>query len=664
MKRTTRLLAIGLTLAAGTGPLRAEEELELGGLTLDPVIVEATKQGQELFDVDGMVGIATPEDLTPRNITNLDEIDRVFPDMLIRPRGNRAYDSITIRGQSSVDFYNPSVQVYVDGLPQDQTTFGQLLPSDLEQVEVLYGPQGTLYGRSAVGGVINVVTRKPDEALLLKADGGFGNLERDVRLLASGPILPEVLFGDVALNYQKLRGEYESPADGSRLGDSEDWNGRVRLRLAPTDGNLDVLFLASHDRLHSDEEQYVLESDIDSRIAFPVQSDFTLTTDSLGLTAAYDFGLFKVTSLTGYQDRDLDRTGFDLYQPEHQKTVNQELRLALETERVGLLFGGYYQHLHFEREVPAYVQTSEQKIDSYALFGEATWHVTERLDVTGGLRFDYERAEATAGGTVSLSGSDDSNAVSPKVAVGYQVTDGLRAYALYSTGFRPGGFTRNVSVYNIAYTYDPQTSQNFEIGLRGDLFGGDLQFTAAAYYTTTQNYQTFVGTQPFQYLQNVGDVAAKGIDLQVTAMPIDDLRITAGLGLNRTEYTSYDNPADPSLDLSGETVPYAPPVTANLNLEYALDLPQELGLLVPHAGFQYVGKTYFDELNTVSQSGYALYDAGLVWSLGPVTAEAYADNLLNKTYTTYGFAGAAYYGEDLYQVGPGRSFGLRLRVAL
>ncbi|MGL1446924.1 Plug domain-containing protein, partial [Vibrio parahaemolyticus] len=78
--------------------------------------------------------------------------DRLFPDVNVRARSSRAYSNFTIRGQSSVDFYNPTVQVYVDGLPQDQTTFSQLLPQNLDRVELLYGPQGTLYGRGAVGG--------------------------------------------------------------------------------------------------------------------------------------------------------------------------------------------------------------------------------------------------------------------------------------------------------------------------------------------------------------------------------------------------------------------------------------------------------------------------------------------------------------------------------
>lgn len=653
------LVACALTALSTAAP-RAQEE---GAVKLDPITISATKQPQELGKIDAMVGVATPEDMTGRNITNLNEIDRLFPDMLIRSRGNSAYSSVTIRGQSSVDFYNPSVQIYVDGLPQDQTTFGQMLPAGLEQVEVLYGPQGTLYGRSAVGGVINVVTRKPDDELRVFASAAYGNLERDVSLLASTPLVPGKLYGDIALGYQRNLGEYQDFFTGDEVGNNEDWNGRVRLRYAPVGGPLDIMVSAARDKLYSEEEQYVLAADREERIAYPVPSSFSLVTNSFGLVASYDLGFATLSSLTGYQDRTLDRTGFGSYQPEDQSTLSQELRLSSMGETFDYVAGGFFQYLDFERRVPALAQTTRQKIYTYAVFGEATWHATDRLDITGGLRFDYEKNHADATGGVTLTGDDSSHAISPKVALGYQLTDGLRAYALYSTGFKAGGFTRTMTVENIAFTYDPQTSHNFEVGLRGDLFGGRLQFTAAGYYTYTQDYQLFVGLQPYQYLQNAGDVEAKGFDLAVTAYPLDALRITAGLGLNDTTFVSYDNPANPDIDLKGGTVPYAPQVTANVNLEYAWELPGGLGTLVPHGGFQYIGRTYFDELNTIQQGGYALFDAGLSWRCGRITADAYVENIGDKTYATYGFDGGPYLG-DAYQLGPGRSFGIRLGVSL
>jgi len=636
-----------------------------GVVFLDTVTVFATKREEDPFDIDGAVEVATPEDLLPRNFIKVDQLDRVFADVNIRQRSSRAYTNITIRGQSSVDFYNPTAQVYVDGLPQDQTTFAQLLPTGLEQVELLYGPQGTLYGRNAIGGVFNIVTRKPDDVFRVEGTGAAGNLDYDGALLVNVPIVPDALFADFSIAGLKEEGEYEQVYSDQNIGDSEEWTGRVRVRYAPSESPWDIMLTASHDDLDSDEEQFVPEADFDQRTALPYPSHYTLETDSYGASVAYDLGFAEIKSLTGYQDRVLDRTIQGYYTPETQTTLSEELRLSSyedDGSTFDYVFGLFAQRLDFEREFPAFMQTSKQTIDSYAAFGELTWHITDRFDVTPGLRFDYEKADATAVGAVALQNSDSWTAVSPKIAVGYDFTDTWRAYALYSTGFKPGGFTRNVTIYNISYAYDPQHTDNFEIGTKVKAFDGRVEFSAAAYYNITDDYQLFVGIQPVQYLQNVGEVEAKGVDFTVKAHLTDRLQITGALAFNETEFTKYENPYMPTLNYTGNTVPYAPPVTANFNVAYNFAIPNLPGDLTVHGGVSYIGETWFDESNTVGQDAYALLDAGLTWKAsGNFSFDIFIDNITDETYAVYGYDSGTALGA-LYQLGQGRSFGGRLNV--
>ncbi|MGF6093880.1 TonB-dependent receptor [Pseudomonas sp. 18175] len=638
-----------------------EQELNLPAIT-----VSATKRDQTINEIAGAVDVATPEDLTPRGLRRVDQLDRVFTDVNIRQRSSRAFSNFTIRGQSSPDFYNPAAQLYVDGLPQDQALLSQMLPQDLQQVEILYGPQGTLYGRGTIGGVINVVTRKPDEQTHLEASTDINSRGRGLQLLASGPLVDDALFGDVAVGTVNNRGDFEDMYTGKRLGDNEDNNARIRLRYAPGDSPLDVMVTAAHDNENSDAEYFSVEADKSKRKVLPVESHYKLTTDSYGLHINYDLGNLLLTSLTGYQDRDNDRTVFGSYTPETQRTLTQELRLASKREdgkAFDFVTGLYAEDLQFHREIPLYDLMSHQNIRSYAAYGEVTWHATDRLDITPGLRFEQQRTDVdTRFGAIDGSNDKRDSSTSPKLGINYRFTDDLSAYALYSTGFKAGGFTRAVTPQNIDFNYSPQKAQNFEVGFKAALFDNTLELAGSAYLLKIKDYQLSVGPVQGQYLQNVGDARTKGASLNAKWMPTDHLQVKAGVAVNNSEFRHYKDPTGSSADLSGNTLPYAPNRTANLNAQYSFDLPNG-GQLIPHMGVTYVGKTYFDEGNSLSQGGYSLLDLGLSWQVNKnFSADLYADNLANKAYSVYAFNAGAPFG-TAYQLGDSRLVGLRLNLS-
>nr|WP_314074277.1 TonB-dependent receptor [uncultured Roseococcus sp.] len=661
-RRVVALLLVGLP----AGAWAQEQPTEF---RLPEIAVTGSKRGMDPLRLDGTQRSETSEALAVRGITSIDGIDRLFPGMLIRSRSSMAYGNITLRGQTSADFYNPSVQVLVDGLPQDFSLLGQLLPMQLDRVDVLYGPQGTLYGAGAVGGVINVVTRRPDNTFRFGGEAGYSSRQRDAGAFASGPIVPDMLYGDISVRWRERFGNYHPPGGRPRdenddFGGNRDFSGQVRLRYAPTGSPWDVMVTAGRSITRSSEEQFVLgQAGIQSRQALPFPSHYRLATTSLGLNASYDLGGAVITALTGYQDRDLDRTVFGTYTPEKQRSFTQELRIASTPQAgrpVDYVAGLWFQDIDFERRIPG--QVSSQNIRSFAGFGEATWHVMPRLDLTAGLRFDTFRTEAPASGILSLSGARDETAVTPKVAVGYQVTDAIRLFALYSNGFKPGGFTRTVTPLNFAFTYGRARTDNVEAGIRMALPDGRLEASAAAYYSYTRGFQAFVGQQPIQYLQNVGDVRSYGVDFRVTARPLTGLRIDAALGLNNAEYASYRDPTGHGQNYEGNRPAYAPRVTANLDVSYTATLPRDLGQLVPRFGVTYVSRTYFDEANTVSQGSYALLDASLSWAINRnLTATVYGNNLTNHHYATYGFTQPGI--GTAYQLGMGREVGLRVSAS-
>lgn len=649
---------------AATSP---NPEISSAGAGAGARVISSGKRAEDPLDVPAGIAVAISADLTPRNLTNITDLDRVFVDTNIRQRSSRAYANVTVRGQSSVDFYNPSVGIYVDGLPQDQTTFGQLLPLGLERVELLYGPQGTLYGRNAVGGVLDIVTRKPDNTPHFESFTEVSNLERGGGVLASAPIIKDVLYGDVALAYKLEDGEYVDQVTLENIGDTEDKSGRLRLRYAPKGGPLDVMVMAARSHVSSKEEHFVQEQNFDQRVSVPdswYPSVYRLETNSFGLTASYDLGPATISSRSGYQDRVFDRLTTGFYTPEIQKTFNQEVTLASDPaagEPIDYLFGLYYQNTQFQRYVAAFPQTMDQDIDTYAAFGEVTWHVTNRLDVTGGVRYEYESAEGVGYGAFSVQQTTNSDAVTPKLALGYKLTDEWRLYGLYSTGFKPGGLVRNISAQLPDISYDPQYTDNFELGTKFRSRDGRTELWAAAYYNVSEDYQLFVGPQPFQILQNAGEVEAKGINVTAKTALWEDTRVSAGLALNRAKFTEYRNPASPA-DFTGNTVPYAPEVTINASIEHMLHLGYGLGTLIPHFGVSYTSEIFFDESNTIGQGAYTLLDTGLTWQpRDHAQVNLFVDNITDKTYAVYGFNQPGF--GNLYQLGQGRLVGASLKLS-
>lgn len=652
-----------LALAVGLSPQDILAQDNEATTMLERITITATKRSEDYFLLPSATDIATAEDLESRDIDTVADLDRIFPDVNIRSRSSRTYANFTIRGQASLDFYNPSTQVYIDGLPQDSFNLTRALPAELESVELLYGPQGTLYGRGAIGGVINIVTRKPDNEARFGFDANLTDQGAGGTFHASTPIIEDVLYGDASISFLNGNDTYTTTT-GEDVGGTKDINGQVRLRYAPTDSPWDVTVTAGRGHVSSTEEYFVLESMLEDRVAYPAPSQYDLDTWNFGINAAYDLGFATITALTGYQKSDLDRTIFGSYTPEKQWTLSQELRIASNPDQgsaIDYVAGLYYQHLDFTRNVPSYGQVSNQKIDSYALFGDVTWHATDRLDISPGLRLDYEYAAAEATGGITLNDDNSFTALSPKLGASYSLSDEWRVYGLLSTGFKAGGFTRNVAPANIAFTYDPQHTYNGEARLKYRNETGTLEAQLSAYYNVTKDYQMFVGTQPYQYLQNVGEVTAKGIDLKIRAKPTEEIGITAGLAYNHTRFTDYENPLTTGADLTGNTVPYAPEFTANLMVDYRFEVESGRGAFVPYAGLTYVGEHYFDETNTIGQKAYALVDLGVKWEIEEqVTAEVFVTNVFDKTYTTYGFQ---YPGlGNLYQLGQGRTIGARINM--
>ena len=320
-----------LALLAGTPALsRPEGET----LQLQELVVTSNKREQRLDRVDGAVSVANAARLADNDVREVSDLQKVLPGVVIVNRASRPYTNVTIRGIASPDYYNPAVQVYVDGVPQTSANLAQDL-FDVSRVEVLRGPQGTLYGMNAYAGVLNITTEKPRAA---RADvfGTASDRLFEIGTATTGVLVPDALFLDLGVKERAFTGQIR---DIDRNRDDIDWSnglkGRAALRYAPSGGDFDANLFASHDALRSREEAYILDSDVKQRafrssvIPFPY-SFLGREATTAGLTMNRRLNDVTLSSVTSFQGVDLNRRIFGQSFPETYQTIYQELRAAYD----------------------------------------------------------------------------------------------------------------------------------------------------------------------------------------------------------------------------------------------------------------------------------------------------------------------------------------------
>ncbi|WP_367193896.1 TonB-dependent receptor [Amorphus sp. 3PC139-8] len=622
--------------------------------------------------MEGAVSVATAEDLAQRDVRTVQDLQNVFPNLTIDSRGNRAYANFTVRGISSPDYYNPGVQVYVDGVPQPAAAMTQELV-DVERVEFLRGPQGTLYGRNAFAGVINIVTAKPRETRM-KAFGTVSNHLFIAGASATATVVPETVFFDVSIKGTYDNGQIDDVDVGE---DNIDWwnavDGRAAVRYAPTGGPFDSTIWVSGEHLRSREETYVLDQDFDAQeYQSAVLGPYSLLSRDVvtgGINWNYRFGAFTLTNTTSYEGVDLDRTIFSTASPESTRTFYEELRLAYDAGGAfTAVAGATYWNEEFARDTGGYTgyyanARNDVTSRSAALFGEGTYSLTDRIDLTLGLRasydwssIDYSRPDIYGNGMgFAIDESANYSSLQPKASIGFQVTETARLYALVSEGYKPGGFNHTIATPQDGEAYDPETAWNFEVGGRASVFDGRLDLSGAVYYIRSQDKQVYVGILPNQVIENVGDATSTGVELSATVHPTDRLQITANGSFGRSEFDGFVDPYS-GVSYSDNRVPYAPDVTANLAARYILPqtwIPADVAVT---GAAHYVSKTYFNEANTLSQPAYATFDAGLEFAFDTgQNLRFFVDNIADEVYRTSSFD---FNGNTISTVDGGRLFGV------
>jgi iron complex outermembrane receptor protein len=587
---------------------------------------------------------------------------------------------------------------------------------DIDRIEVLRGPQGTLNGRNSVGGAINIVTAKPMDHFAAETSLQYGNYSSlELRGMVNVPFSDQVQVRTAFLSASNNGYLDNTPqARGDR---QDDKSARVQIAFQPVNHLTGLITAQYTDQQGTgDILQYIpfiytatgaldhdLPPGINSR-KFPLGTQPFMRMNSVQVRAqlAYDFGGVEVTAITGYDhtnyaqgvDQTLAGVTTTAYQwkpTQKPDTYNGEIRIASKTsapfqwqvggfyfsEKANLVSGdvaalpggGYNEYFGF-------VYGTKQR--SEAGYAQASYQLTPKLKLTGGVRYTHDYKQEAGyfgdltGGVVygRGEGSDASSKATIHLAADYALTPWNMLYAKYDTGYKAGGFNLGGSAY------DPETVKGYEIGSKNRFLDNTLQLNLAAFdydYTKQQvaNYATLSTGQPVQLTQNAGASRIYGAEADLTyKLPaIGTLDLSASyLHARYTDFLSIASPSDPkasgNVQLAGNRPPQAPTWSFGMGLEHGWEVPG--GTLTGRIQSKAQSASYFSFYNFADtrQKAYAMSDAFLTYqpAADHWKVSAYVRNLTDKV-VFKDAEESQYAGAYGYEFFPPRTYGVRLEYS-
>jgi len=641
-----------------------------GGNGLEEVVVTAQLKEQNLQQVPIAITALSSESLAVRGMTNALDINESTPNINIaKNTGTASGMKIFMRGigedESRVGA-DPAIGVYVDDVYIGRQSGALLDLVDLERVEVLRGPQGTLYGRNSNGGAVRLVTKAPDfdNRVVIKAGVGSDNLTD--AYISINRALSDNVAGQVSVMNKKQNGFIKNTDNGHDLGGID--KSGARVALAYLGQQWDVVWSAdfSKDTSQPSYASKVKGVDNDNNLFTVSQSQFpTAFPNGRGYVALDDFynklyqrgtnlrvtgtiNDMEFTSITAYRELDnelLTIIGAPYYQDLNQDQISQEFRLAGSSGALDWVSGVFLYREAAKQftEFVAGAATMDITTESAAVFGQVTYSPTDALHLTGGLRYTYENKDldvSTTSNYWSATGranagkqSDTWNSISWKAVAAYDFTESLMGYVSATTGFKSGGWSSD----NFA-PVDSESVLTYEIGMKSDL-SSSLRLNMVAFYNDYKDLQVN-GTAPtggFTRL-NAGDVASYGLEADVTWRPVDRLQIDGYVGTLHAEYKSIDARAAALIDKDTQ-LKQAPKLSYGVNATYRL--PVAAGELVSNVQYAHTAEQYNDLTNTdaIKRRPTDIVNARFSYEWGEAQSYSvglWGKNLLDQQYAAAG----------------------------
>jgi iron complex outermembrane recepter protein len=590
---------------------------------IDEIIVTAQKRSESIQSIPVAITALGQDDISRRGIVDVESLAHQVPNLQYGEQTGGTF--IILRGVgTAVDtgVAEPSVALYSDGIYLPRATMGNIAQNDLERIEVLRGPQGTLYGRNATGGAINMVTAAPSEDLTTGIDLRVGNYS-DLRSNAyiSGALSDSVLVR-LSGGQRTRDGFTDNIFNGQDLEDVDQSYGRAFIRIMPSE-DLTMDFHLKHFKDKSKGSvthnfQLMPQSIVPINAVQTTEPDFSAanfpTRDESRTTlisGTIDWSIsdsIDFRSITGYVDHDSfvsfdsDGTSYDLLNissyTRPSTAYTQEFNLIGESGALKWIVGAYYFDEKFESAMTAPTGVGlaglpggsalifglDEDTTSYALFTDLTYSLTDHTRLLFGGRYNKEDKDFSQDNGVTIPGvgflgtmnvpfDDSSSDFLPKIGIQFDFSDSVMAYGQFQQGFKSGGL--NLSVPEAFF--EAETVDAYELGLKSSFYDDRVTLNASVFHYDYANYQIIKFLANGTNIVVNGDAEVDGLEVEMTAQVGSRLRLNGALTLLNAEYTEFltADPADPAgaiIDLSGNNLNRAPEFTLMAGLEYALPI--------------------------------------------------------------------------------------------
>lgn len=642
---------------------------------LKEIKVTANKLEENIHEVPQSISVFDEERLDELGIKKIDEIFKEVPNFHTTGEVNEARQNY--RGIKTSLFSNANpVVIYIDGVAYyDRTDYRPSL-ANIERIEVLRGPQGTLYGKDAIGGVINIITKEPNNKWSgsIKAEYGNDNFINTM-LNANGALIDDKLYLGINGAYSKNDGWVDSDENSNKY-DSKNFN--AFLSFTPTDRlSGKFSFSQNYFKKHCQDGYYDKTTASISEIKrektkygnYTFPSILTSKLESQSLSLSYEFDSFNLNSTTTHKKNryngkygfNLDLSpnfkGLSLFNNNTFEFYNQEFKVSGKNEYLKWVGGIYLDDEKrsqgpYGQEFPSYDKkgkflgnflmnaNSVSNSKTQAIFSQAIIPFLNKFELTLGGRFQKLKKDINLQTYMSPVGTDTAPIFNfngkktwdkflPKIALSYKTNENLMFYTSFSQGYMPGGFnTFSTSGGLEENSFEPELSTNYEVGMK--FKNNDLSLNLALFRMDIKDIHIYKYiSESVVLVDNAKKAHSQGVELDMSYYFTNNIELTSTLGITDAKYDDYDTGV---MKFDGKRIEFSPKYTATLGLNYIADSGFYGGL-----NFSAIGKTsYFNSITNkmLEFDGAIISNARVGYRFENLDIYAFIHNITDEEYVT------------------------------